>query len=77
MTRPIGRVVHLNNQHLLMSNNPLVAWANGERAAPPALDAGVLTAAFTLLTAYPDSREHDPLASLVTGIPPGPRGGRE
>jgi len=35
MTRPIGRVVHLNNQHLLMDNNPLVAWANGERRSPP------------------------------------------
>jgi len=35
------------------------------------LDAGVLTAAFTLLTARPDPSGHDPLASLVTGIPPG------
>ena len=35
------------------------------------LGAGVLTAAFTLLTARPDSSGHDPLAILVTGIPPG------
>jgi hypothetical protein len=35
------------------------------------LDAGVLTAAFTLLTARPDPSGQDPLASLVAGTPPG------
>ncbi len=35
------------------------------------LDAGVLTTAFTLLTSDPDPGQRDPLASLVTAIPPG------
>jgi hypothetical protein len=42
----------------------------GQAFAPGMLDAGVLTAAFTLLTARPDRSGQDPLASLVTGIPP-------
>ena len=43
----------------------------GQAFTPAMLDAGVLTAAFTLLTARPDPSGHDPLASLVAGIPPG------
>jgi hypothetical protein len=35
------------------------------------LDAGALTAAFALLTAHSDPSGQDPLASLVTVIPPG------
>lgn len=42
----------------------------GQEFAPGLLDADVLTAAFTLLTARPGPSGHDPLASLVTGIPP-------
>ena len=42
----------------------------GQEFAPGLLDAGVLTAAFTLLTAAPGPGRPDPLASLVTGIPP-------
>jgi hypothetical protein len=38
---------------------------------PGMLDAGSITTAFTLLTAHSDSNWHDPLASLVTAIPPG------
>lgn len=43
----------------------------GQAFAPGMLDAGVLTAAFTLLATRPDPGGHDPLASLVAGIPPG------
>jgi Bacterial regulatory helix-turn-helix protein, lysR family/TniQ len=43
----------------------------GQAFTPDMLGAGVLTTAFTLLTAHPDSSGHDPLASLVTAIPPG------
>jgi TniQ/Bacterial regulatory helix-turn-helix protein, lysR family len=43
----------------------------GRAFTPGMLDAGVLTTAFTLLTARPDPSGQDPLASLVTGIPPG------
>jgi hypothetical protein len=44
----------------------------GQEFAPGLLDAGVLTAAFTLLTAAPGPPGRpDPLASLVTVIPPG------
>jgi len=43
----------------------------GQAFSPGMLDAGVLTTAFTLLAARPDPSGHDPLASLVTGIPPG------
>ena len=42
----------------------------GQEFAPGLLDADVLTAAFTLLTARLDPSGHDPLASLVAGIPP-------
>ena len=43
----------------------------GQAFTPGMLDAGVLTAAFTLITARPDSGGHDPLASLIASIPPG------
>jgi hypothetical protein len=43
----------------------------GQEFTPGLLDAGVLTAAFALLTAAPGPGRPDPLASLVTGIPPG------
>jgi len=43
----------------------------GQEFTPGLLDAGVLTAAFTLLTAVPGPGRPDPLASLVTAIPPG------
>jgi hypothetical protein len=43
----------------------------GQAFTPGMLDADVLTTAFTLLTARPYPSGHDPLASLVTSIPPG------
>jgi hypothetical protein len=43
----------------------------GQAFAPGMLDEGVLTTAFSLLTAHPDGSGHDPLARLVTGVPPG------
>ena len=38
---------------------------------PGMLNASTFTTAFTLLTRQPDDQGHDPLASLVTRIPPG------
>jgi hypothetical protein len=43
----------------------------GQAFTPGVLDSGVLTTAVTLLAARPDPGGDDPLASLVTGIPPG------
>jgi hypothetical protein len=43
----------------------------GQAFTPGLLDAGVLTTAFTLLTARPDPSGQDRLSSLVAGIPPG------
>jgi TniQ/Bacterial regulatory helix-turn-helix protein, lysR family len=61
--------ITLTAYHLAADGSP--QRRPGQAFAPGMLDAGVLTAAFTLLTARPDSSGHDPLASLVTGIPPG------
>jgi TniQ/Bacterial regulatory helix-turn-helix protein, lysR family len=61
--------VTLIARHLAVDSGP--RRRPGQGFAPGMLDAGVLTTAFTLLTAQPDPSGQDPLASLVTGIPPG------
>jgi Bacterial regulatory helix-turn-helix protein, lysR family/TniQ len=58
----------LTAYHLAADRDSRRTW---QAFTPGMLDAGVLTTAFTLLAARPDPSGHDPLASLVAGIPPG------
>src|ERR1700691_863589 len=61
--------ITLTAYHLAAENGP--QHHAGHAFAPGMLDAGALTAAFTLLTARPGPSGQDPVASLVTGVPPG------
>ena len=69
--RALGQLtdITLTAYHLAGDGSP--QRRPGQGFAPAMLDAGALTTAFTLLTARPDPSGQDPLASLVTGIPPG------
>jgi hypothetical protein len=69
--RALGQLtdITLAAYHLVSDGSP--QRRPGQGFAPAMLDAGVLTTAFTLLTADSDPGQRDPLASLVTGIPPG------
>ena len=60
--------ITLTAYHLAADGSP--QRRPGRAFAPGMLNAGALITAFTLLTACPGSGQ-DPLASLVTGIPPG------
>ena len=69
--RALGQLtdITLVAYHLAADSGP--RQRPGQAFTPGMLDAGTLTAAFTLLTAHPDSSGRDPLASLVTDVPPG------
>jgi TniQ/Bacterial regulatory helix-turn-helix protein, lysR family len=60
--------ITLTAYHLVSDGSP--QRRPGREFTPGMLDADVLTAAFALLTAGPGPGLPDPLASLVTGIPP-------
>jgi hypothetical protein len=61
--------ITLTAYHLAAGSDP--QRHPGHAFAPGMLDAGALTAALTLLTARSDRSGQDPVASLVTGVPPG------